>query len=95
MSLLLIVNSMFNSIERYAFHLDQLYQLDSLFRVLFTMFLMLFGAGVCLKVWKECEVNYIYILQIDNTNRMNFLQLWKGAFMVLTIWLLLLYTFMI
>ena len=47
--------------EDQALFINHLYQIDSIIRLYFTQVVILFGAAICIKVWKHNEVNYMYI----------------------------------
>lgn len=52
-----------------------------------------FGGGVCLRVWKTYQVNYLHILQIDHKHVVAFIEFWKVASFCLVIILTVLFVF--
>lgn len=60
-----------------SYYLKEFYSLDSLFRLFFVLTYLSFAAGVCIKIWRQYEINYIHILQIEFKDRLNHFQLWK------------------
>ena len=72
--------------------INQLFQIDSIFRVFFTLTAILFGAGLCIKAWKDYQVNYLYILQTDYVT--SYIQFFKLSLIYLFIQLLFLYFFL-
>lgn len=62
--------------------------------MIFTQTLGLFGAAISIKVWKDNQVNYMYIFQIDYQNVIFFIQFFKSAFIFLFVELVFLYIFL-
>lgn len=59
---------------RGAYHrhwIDEFFQLDPLNRLLFTFIYFSFAAGLLIRVWKQHDINYIHILQVDYRDRLN------------------------
>ena len=56
--------------------LNEFYALESFYRVLFALTYMTFAAGLVIKIWKDHEINYIHIMEIDFKDRMSSFQLW-------------------
>ena len=54
----------------------------------------LFGAAICLRVWKHYQVNYMYIFELDHKSAISFIQFLCSAFIILFVELLALYTFL-
>jgi len=65
-----------------------------MFRIMFNLVVIAFGAGIALKVWKQYQVNYLHILQLDHKNSIVFIEFWKIAFFYLAIELTILYIFL-
>lgn len=51
-SILLIIQAIFNPVSNYALYMDQLFQTTCAVRVMQNFVMIAFGAGICLKVWK-------------------------------------------
>lgn len=58
-------------LEDTSYFLDEFYSLDSLFRLLFTISFLTFASGLCIMIWKDHDINYIHLLQVDFKDRMN------------------------
>lgn len=74
--------------------LAQIFQLMPILRLLLYLAYLPFAAGLCIMVWKNHEINYIYIMQIDFKNRMSGYQLWKFGSMVLFVFIVIAYSLM-
>lgn len=57
--------------------IDEFFQLEPFFRLVFAMSFMTFAAGCLIKIWQAKEINYIHIMQVDYDSRMNPYQLWS------------------
>lgn len=60
-----------------SYFIDEFYSLDSLFRLLFALSFLTFASGICIMVWKQHDINYIHLMQVEYKDRMNHFQLWK------------------
>ena len=63
-------------------------------RIFFTLTLILFSAGLCIKIWKDFHINYLYILQIDYEKVIFWIQFVKLSLIYFFIDLIFLFFFM-
>ena len=68
-------------------YIDEFFQLDPIFRLLFSVAYVPFAAGLLVKIWQAHDINYIHIMEVSYKDRMNPYQLWKIASMIAFCWL--------
>ena len=60
-----------------GYFINEYFQLDPIFRLLFTSAYIAFAAGLLVKVWQKHEINYIHLMEVKQEHRMNPYQLWR------------------
>lgn len=91
---LILIENFKHPIANTSLYVTQLFQLNSVIRLVFTQTIFLLGAAISIKVWKDNHVNYMYIFQLDYKSVIFFIQFFKTAFIYLFIGLLFLYIFL-
>lgn len=65
-----LINNTYNSIY-HRYYIDEFFQLDPLYRLLFSTTYLAFAAGLLVQVWQAHGINYIHIFEVDYKDRMN------------------------
>ena len=73
-----LISGSLRVVKNKYFYLE-FFQLESLFRLFFSTVYASAAAGCLVKVWQSYGINYIHILEIKYSERLNPFQLWKPA----------------
>lgn len=68
--------------------------MNPILRLFFSCAYLPFAAGICVHVWQKYEINYIHIMQIEYSNRLNQYLLWKIGSLIMFIFFLFTYVYM-
>lgn len=90
LALVLIAKIILEPDANYQLQISQLFQTSYIFRIIINFVIISFGGGICLRVWKRYQINYLHIMQISMQNNIIYIELWKIAFLFLTVFLTIL-----
>ncbi len=74
-----------------AFRSEALYAIVPVFRFTLILDVCLFGAALCVRIFRKYGINYTYVFQLDPNYRLREVQLEKLAIALLFMWLLCLF----
>lgn len=65
---------------------DRIEATGPVMRSTFVICYILFAVGLCIKVFRQYEINYMHIFEIDERNRVRQYTIWRLAIVLLFVW---------